>query len=118
MDDDDFYLDLLFFHRKLQRLVAIELKLDKFRPEHKGQMERYLRWLQENEQEPGEEPPIGLILCAGKSEERIRLLRLDEGSIRVAAYMTELPPRKLLEKKLHEAVRIARQRLNAGGRET
>ena len=111
VDEDDFYLDLLFFHRKLRRLVAIELKLDKFKPAHKGQMELYLRWLDENERHPGEEAPVGLILCATKSDEQIRLLRLDHGNIRVAAYMTELPPRKLLEEKLHEAVQIARQRV-------
>ena len=112
--DDDFYLDLLFFHRKLRRLVAIDLKLGKFKPAHKGQMELYLRWLEEYEQQPDEESPIGLILCAGKSEEQIKLLRLDEGSIRVAAYMTELPPRPVLEKKLHEAMLRARRRLTAG----
>jgi len=114
VDEDDFYLDLLFFHRKLRRLVAIELKLDKFKPAHKGQMELYLRWLEENERQPDEEAPVGLILCATKSDEQIRLLRLDQGNIRVAAYMTELPPRKLLEKKLHEVVQIARQRLGTG----
>jgi predicted nuclease of restriction endonuclease-like (RecB) superfamily len=112
--DDDFYLDLLFFHRKLRRLVAIDLKLGKFKPAYKGQMELYLRWLEEYEQQPNEESPIGLILCAGKSEEQIKLLRLDEGSIRVAAYMTELPPRPVLEKKLHEAMVRARRRLTSG----
>jgi predicted nuclease of restriction endonuclease-like (RecB) superfamily len=112
--DDDFYMDLLFFHRKLRRLVAIDLKLGKFKPAYKGQMELYLRWLEEYEQQPNEESPIGLILCAGKSEEQIKLLRLDEGSIRVAAYMTELPPRPVLEKKLHEAMVRARRRLTSG----
>jgi predicted nuclease of restriction endonuclease-like (RecB) superfamily len=112
--DDDFYMDLLFFHRKLRRLVAIDLKLGKFKPAYKGQMELYLRWLEEYEQQPGEESPIGLILCAGKSDEQIKLLRLDEGSIRVAAYMTELPPRPVLEKKLHEAMVRARRRLTSG----
>ena len=111
LEDEDVYLDLLFFHRKLRRLVAIDLKLGPFKAAYKGQMELYLRWLEENEQQPGEGPPIGLILCAGKSEEKIRLLRLDQGSIRVAAYMTELPSRKLLEKKLHEAVKVARQHM-------
>jgi len=118
VDEDDFYLDLLFFHRKLRCLVAIELKLAKFKPEHKGQMELYLRWLDENERQSCEEPPVGLILCATKSDEQIRLLRLDQGNIRVAAYMTELPPRKLLEKKLHDAMQLARRRLEVGGRKT
>ncbi|MBI4669930.1 MAG: DUF1016 domain-containing protein [Elusimicrobia bacterium] len=108
---DDFYLDLLFFHRKLQRLVAIELKLDKFKPEFKGQMELYLRWLDKHERQPNEETPIGLILCAGKSDEQVELLELGKSGIRVAEYMTELPPRKVLEKKLHDAIRLARERL-------
>jgi len=108
---DDFYLDLLFFHRGLNRLVAIELKIDKFRPEHKGQMELYLRWLDKYERKPGEAQPIGLILCAGKSAEQIELLELGKSGIKVADYMTQLPPRKLLERRLHEAVRIERQRI-------
>jgi predicted nuclease of restriction endonuclease-like (RecB) superfamily len=109
--DDDFYLDLLFYHRPLRRLVAIELKLDKFKPAYKGQMELYLRWLEKYEQQPGEGSPIGLILCASKSEEQIELLQLGKSGIRVAAYMTELPPRDLLRKKLHEAIILARARL-------
>jgi len=109
--DDDFYLDLLFYHRALRRLVAIELKLDKFKPAYKGQMELYLRWLEKYEQQPGEGSPIGLILCASKSEEQIELLQLGKSGIRVAAYMTELPPREILRKKLHEAIVLARTRL-------
>lgn len=110
---NDYYLDLLFYHRKLKRLVAIELKLDKFRPEFKGQMELYLRWLEKHEQEPGEAPPVGLILCAVRNHEEVELLQLDKSGIRVAEYMTELPPRKVLEKKLHNAIRLARERLAA-----
>jgi predicted nuclease of restriction endonuclease-like (RecB) superfamily len=109
--DDDFYLDLLFYHRKLRRLVAIELKLDKFKPAYKGQMELYLRWLEKYEQQPGEDPPIGLILCASKSDEQVELLRLDAAGMRVSTYMTELPPKELLREKLHEAIRLARARL-------
>lgn len=105
---DDFYLDLLFFHRGLNRLVAIELKLDKFKPEYKGQMELYLRWLDKYERKANEKQPIGLILCAGKSREQIELLELGKSGIKVADYMTQLPPRKLLEKKLHESIRIER----------
>lgn len=108
---DDFYLDLLFYHRGLNRLVAIELKLDRFRPEYKGQMELYLRWLDRHEKKQGEEPPIGLILCAGKSEEQIELLEMGKSGIRVAEYMTQLPPRRMLEKKLHEAMQSARLKL-------
>jgi len=110
-DGEDYYLDLLFFHRPLRRLVAVDLKLDKFKPADKGQMELYLRWLEEHEMQPGEELPIGLILCAGKSSEQVELLQLHKSGIRVAEYMTELPPRKLLEKKLHQAIIAAREQL-------
>ncbi|MBI3292029.1 MAG: DUF1016 domain-containing protein [Elusimicrobia bacterium] len=108
---DDFYLDLLFYHRGLRRLVAMELKLDKFRPEYKGQMELYLRWLEKHERKTGEQTPLGLILCAGKSDEQVELLQLGKSGIRVAHYLTELPPRKVLEKKLHDAIQLARERL-------
>jgi predicted nuclease of restriction endonuclease-like (RecB) superfamily len=111
VDDEDYYLDLLFYHRKLRRLVAIDLKLGKFQAADKGQMELYLRWLEKYEQQRGEDSPIGLILCADKSEEQIKLLQLDKSGIRVAAYLTELPPRKLLQEKLHEAILLARARL-------
>ena len=111
VDDEDYYLDLLFYHRKLRRLVAIELKLGKFQAADKGQMEFYLRWLEKYEQQRVEDSPIGLILCADKSEEQIKLLQLDKSGIRVAAYLTELPPRKLLQKKLHEAILLAQARL-------
>jgi predicted nuclease of restriction endonuclease-like (RecB) superfamily len=111
VDEDDFYLDLLFFHRNLRRLVAIELKLDKFRPEHKGQMELYLRWLDKYERKQGEEAPLGMILCAGKKQEQIELLELGSSGIHVAEYLVELPPRKLLAEKLHRAVELARVRL-------
>jgi predicted nuclease of restriction endonuclease-like (RecB) superfamily len=112
IDDDDYYIDLLFFHRKMRRLVAIELKLDKFRHSHKSQMELYLRWLEKYEKNEGEESPIGLILCAEKSDEVIELLQLDRGSIRVAQYLTELPPKEIFKKKLHEAINRAKSRLN------
>ncbi|MDO9529225.1 MAG: PDDEXK nuclease domain-containing protein [Syntrophales bacterium] len=113
VDNEDYYLDLLFFHRKLKRLIAIELKLSKFRPAYKGQMELYLRWLEKYGKEPGEETPLGLILCAGKTSEQIELLQLDKSGIKVAEYMTELPKRELLEQKLHKAVELARKRLEA-----
>jgi predicted nuclease of restriction endonuclease-like (RecB) superfamily len=111
VDNEDYYLDLLFYHRRLRRLVAIDLKLGRFQAADKGQMELYLRWLDANERQPGEELPLGLILCAGKSSEHVELLRLEESGIRIAEYMTELPPRELLERKLHEAIRLARRRL-------
>ena len=109
--EQDFYLDLLFFHRGLHRLVAIELKLGRFSPEYKGQMELYLRWLDRYERKPGEESPLGLILCSQKNQEQIELLQLDQGEIRVAEYMTELPPQPILQAKLHEAVRLIRERV-------
>ena len=113
IDNEDYYLDLLFFHRKLKRLIAIELKLGKFKAAYKGQMELYLRWLEKYEKEPDEETPLGLILCAGKASEQIELLELDKSGIKVAEYMTELPKRELLEQKLHKAVELARKRLEA-----
>jgi YhcG PDDEXK nuclease domain len=91
--------------------VAIELKLGAFKPEYKGQMELYLRWLNKYERRPGEEPPLGLILCAGKKKERIELLELDRSGIHVAEYLTALPSKKLLQEKLHKAIEHARQRL-------
>ena len=100
VDSEDYYLDLLFYHRRLRCLVAIDLKLGRFQAADKGQMELYLRWLEAHDMQPGEAPPIGLILCADKSEEHVKLLRLDESGIRVARYLTDLPPRKLLERKL------------------
>ena len=110
VDDEDFHLDLLFFHRKLKRLVAIELKLGDFKPEYKGQMELYLRWLDKYERCAGEESPMGLILCAGKKTERIELLELGRSGIHVAEYLTELLPKKVLQDKLHKAIKDARRR--------
>lgn len=107
---DDFYLDLLFYHRKLQRLVAVELKLENFQAAHKGQMELYLRWLDRYERQPGEEAPIGLILCASVNREEIEVLQLDGSSIRVAEYLTELPEREVLRSRLHHAIEVARER--------
>lgn len=114
IDGEDYYLDLLFYHRRLCCLLAIDLKLGRFQAGDKGQMELYLNWLAKHEQRPGEQPPIGLILCADKSEEHVELLKLHKSGIRVAQYLTELPPRKLLEKKLHEAIRTAREKLALG----
>jgi predicted nuclease of restriction endonuclease-like (RecB) superfamily len=111
IDNDDYYLDLLFYHRGLRRLVAIDLKLRDFQPADKGQMEFYLRWLSRYEQKPEEESPIGLILCAGKKRETIELMELEKGTIRVALYWTKVLPRKLLQKKLHEAIQHAQLRL-------
>jgi predicted nuclease of restriction endonuclease-like (RecB) superfamily len=107
--DDDYYLDLLFFHRELRRLVAIELKLEKFQAAHKGQMELYLRWLDKYERKSHEETPMGLILCATANAEQVELLQLDQHSIRVAEYVTELPSPQALRDRLHRAIERARQ---------
>jgi len=111
VDDRDYYLDLLFYHRKLRRLIAIDLKLGKFEAADKGQMELYLGWLKRYACEPDEAEPLGMILCAGKSEEHIALLELQNSGIHVASYWTDALPREELERKLHEAVRLARVRL-------
>ena len=115
IDGDDFYLDLLFFHRRLRRLVAIELKLGRFKAAHKGQMDLYLKWLDKHERQPGEEAPIGLILCAESSREQVELLQMHKNGITVAEYWTELPPKAALEQKLHAALLEARERLARRG---
>lgn len=112
IDNEDYYLDLLFYHRRLKCLVAIELKLGKFEAAHKGQMELYLRWLEKFESVEGENPPIGLILCATKNEEHVELLKLENSNIKVAEYLTKLPDLKLIEQKLHQAIEIARNKTN------
>jgi len=111
LDGKDFYLDLLFFHRKLKRLVAIELKLNDFKPAYKGQMELYLKWLNRYDRQEGEKAPIGLILCAGKSNEQIELLEMHKDGIMVAEYWTELPSKAELEKKLHQFLLKAKERI-------
>ncbi len=111
LDGDDFYLDLLFFHRRLRRLVAIELKLGEFKPAFKGQMELYLRWLDKYERREGEDAPLGMILCAGKKQEQIELLELGRSGIHVAEYLTDSLPKEVLQEKLHKAIALARKRL-------
>lgn len=111
IDGDDYNLDLLFYHRKLKRLVAIELKIGKFKAKYKGQMELYLKWLDRYEKQEGEQEPIGLILCAEASKEQIELLEMHKDGIMVAEYWTDLPPKEILEAKLHEALTVARERL-------
>ncbi len=109
IDNEDFYIDLLFYHRGLKSLVAIDLKLDKFRAGYKGQMELYLRWLERNEMREGENKPVGLILCSEKSPEQINYLMLENNEqIKVAKYLTKLPDKKLLEQKLQEAIILAK----------
>jgi hypothetical protein len=111
IDGEDFYLDLLFYHRHLKRLVAVELKLGKFHAKHKGQMELYLRWLDRYEKQEGEQSPIGLILCAESRREQVELLEMYKDGIMVAEYWTELPPKRELEKRLHLLLIEAKERL-------
>lgn len=109
IDGEDFYLDLLFYHRRLHRLIAVDLKLGRFKAQYKGQMELYLRWLEANEMEPSEESPLGLLLCTEGSEEQIELLQLDKAGIRVAQYMTELPPKELLVEQIRKSLEQAKE---------
>lgn len=111
IDNRDYYIDLLFYHRRLKSLVVIDLKIGEFEASHKGQMELYLRYLEKHEQVEGENTPIGLILCTGKNEEHVELMQLDKSNIRVADYLTLLPSQKILQEKLHKAVAIARERM-------
>lgn len=113
IDNDDYYIDLLFYHRRLKCLVVIDLKLGKFEASFKGQMELYLRWLEKHENIEGENPPIGLILCAAKNQEHIELLQLEKSNIKVAEYLTKLPDLKLIERKLLKAIEIAKSKSQA-----
>lgn len=111
IDDEDFYIDLLLYNRKLQRLVLIELKLGDFQAADKGQVELYLRYLAKYEQEPHEKTPLGIILCTGKKQEQIELLELNQSGIHVAEYLTELPPKELLVAKLAQYLEASQERL-------
>jgi len=111
IDGEDFHLDLLFYHRRLKRLVAIELKLGKFKAGYKGQMELYLNWLNRYDRQEGENSPIGMILCAESSREQIELLDMNKSGIMVAEYWTELPPKKELEERLHKSLQQAKERI-------
>lgn len=108
IDERTYKVDLLFFHRKLNRLIAIDLKLGKFKAEYKGQMELYLRWLEKYEMQPNEERPLGLLLCAEGNNEQIDLLQLDKSGIKVAQYLTELPSKKILKNHLHKAIKLSK----------
>ena len=108
IDGEDYKIDLLFYNRKLKRLIAIDLKIGKFKAAYKGQMELYLKWLEKYEKEEDENSPLGIILCADKQSEQIELLELDKSNIHVAQYLTVLPDRKLLESKLHQALENAK----------
>ena len=109
VDAVDYYIDLLFYHRGLNRLVAIDLKLGKFKPEYKGQMELYLKYLQQYEQKPHEESPIGLLLCSEGNTEQVELMMLGEDNIKVAQYLTELPDKEWFIDKLNRSILIAKE---------
>jgi Uncharacterized conserved protein len=110
IDGEDFYLDLLFFNRQLRRLVAVELKLGRFKAADKAQMELYLRWLDKNERQAEEQAPLGIILCAQKNTEQVELLELGEKGIHVAEYLTVLPPKRVLHERLQSVIETARAR--------
>ncbi|MBI1293024.1 DUF1016 family protein [bacterium] len=114
IDGEDFSIDLLFYHRRLRRLIALDLKLGRFKAAYKSQMELYLRWLAKHEAQPGEETPLGIILCAESGQEQLELLQLGQAGIHVAQYLTELPPKELLLRRLHVAIEESRARLGTG----
>jgi predicted nuclease of restriction endonuclease-like (RecB) superfamily len=111
MDGADHYLDLLFYHRDLKRLVAVELKIGAFIPRDEGQMRFYLKWLNRYERREGENEPIGLILCTRADRSQVELMDLDSSGIAVAEYWTNLPPKALLEEKIRAILHEARERL-------
>ena len=111
IDNRDYYLDLLFYHRRLKALVAIDLKIGEFDAAYKGEMELYLAWLDKYESVDGENPPIGLILCTGKQPEHVELLQLHKSNIKVADYFTVLPSKEILLTKLRQAIERAHNRL-------
>lgn len=112
IDNEDFYIDLLFYNRKLKSLVVLELKIGTFKASYKGQMELYLKWLEKHEKEEGENSPIGIILCANKQSEQVELLELDNSNIHVAQYLTVLPEKEKLQAKLHDALLRAKEKYN------
>ncbi len=117
IDNEDYYLDLLFYHRKLHRLVAIDLKIGDFKAADKGQMELYLAWLNRYACESDEESSLGIILCAGKNQQHVELLEPHKSGIHVASYWKKALPKAALEKKLRDAMRFARARLEHQGKD-
>jgi predicted nuclease of restriction endonuclease-like (RecB) superfamily len=112
IDEDDFYIDLLFYHRDLKRLICIDLKLGKFKAEYKGKMELYLKWLNRYERRPDEKMPLGIILCAGKKQEQIELLELGDSGIHVANYCKEIPSQEVLQKQFRKAIERSKRRMD------
>jgi len=110
IDGEFFYIDLLMYHRRLRCLVVVELKLGRFKAQDKGQTELYLRWLEKNEMQPNENPPIGIILCSEKSDETVELLQLNDSGIHISQFLTELPPKEIFAERLHVAIKKAKER--------
>ena len=101
--NSDFYIDLLFYHRGLQCLVAFELKADKFKPDHLGQLNFYLEALDRDVKKLNENPSIGVLLCKDKDSEVVEYsLSRSMSPTLVAEYKTQLPDKKVLQQKLHE----------------
>ena len=110
IDGEHFKIDLLMYNRRLKCMVAIEIKMGEFKPQDKGQIELYLRWLEKYEKQTDENSPLGIILCSEKSHERVELLALDKTGVHVSQFLTELPPKALFEERLHQAIKRARER--------
>jgi RecB family endonuclease NucS len=101
--NSDFFIDILFYHRGLQCLVAFELKADKFKPEHLGQLNFYLEALDRDVKKPNENPSIGILLCKDKDKEVVEYaLSRSLSPTMVSEYKTQLPDRQVLQQKLHE----------------
>lgn len=113
IDTRDYYIDLLFYHRRLKSLVAIDLKIGEFDAAYKGEMELYLSYLEKYEMMDGENPPIGLILCTGKNPEHIELLSLHKTNIKVADYFTILPPKEVLLDRFRRAIELAKNNIDS-----
>jgi predicted nuclease of restriction endonuclease-like (RecB) superfamily len=111
IDGDEIVLDLLFYNRILRRLVAVDLKIGRFKAAYKGQMELYLKWLDLYERKPNEEAPIGIILCATANRKTIEMLEMDKAGIAVAEYWTTMPPKALFEEKIRSILAEAQERL-------
>lgn len=111
IDKRDYYIDLLFYHRRLKSLIVIDLKIGEFDAAYKGEMELYLGYLNKYETVEGENSPIGLILCSGKNPEHLELLHLENSNIKVSDYLTILPQKEVLFEKLHRAIEIAKNQL-------
>jgi len=110
-NETDYYVDLLFFHRDLKRLVAIELKTGKFLPMYKAQMEMYLRLLNEQERREGENEPIGIILCSSADRQLVEFLQMDKAGIAVAEFWAKFSSKEDFERKLAAIAAEARERL-------